>query len=81
MEAVGNVQDPHKDETLRAKIQKGVDEVNSRLARVENVRKFKILPRDFTIEDGELTPTLKIKRRIVYDNWAETIESIYAEDK
>ena len=49
--------------------------------RVENIRKIKILPRDFTIEDGELTPTLKIKRRIVYDNWADTIESIYAEDK
>ena len=81
MEAVGNVQNAHEDTAILEQIQKGIDTVNSRLARVENIRKFKILPRDFTIEDGELTPTLKIKRRIVYDNWADTIESIYAEDK
>ena len=81
MEAVGNVQNAHEDTAILEQVQKGIDTVNSRLARVENIRKFKILPRDFTIEDGELTPTLKIKRRIVYDNWADTIESIYAEDK
>jgi long-chain acyl-CoA synthetase len=81
MEAIGNVKNAHEDTAIREKLQKGIDVVNSRLARVENVRKFKILPRDFTIEDGELTPTLKIKRRIVYENWSDTIESIYAEDQ
>ena len=81
MTAVGDVANAHEDEKIRAEIQKGIDQVNSRLARVENIRKFKILPRDFSIEEGELTPTLKIKRRIVYTNWEHTIDSIYAEDQ
>ena len=58
---------------------RGVDEVNRRFARVETVRKFRILPRNFTLEDGELTPTLKIKRRVVAERWAEVIEEMYAD--
>jgi long-chain acyl-CoA synthetase len=53
--------------------------VNNTLARVEQVRGFRVLPRDFTIEDGELTPTLKIKRRVILSNFAEEIESMYQE--
>jgi long-chain acyl-CoA synthetase len=41
------------------------------------VRGFRVLPRDFTVEDGELTPTLKIKRRIINDNFSDEIESMY----
>ena len=69
----------HNHPTLIAEIQKGIDEkVNPLFARVEQVRGFKVLPRDFTVEDGELTPTLKIKRRIVNENFSEEIESLYA---
>ena len=55
----------HRHPRLRAAIAEHVDEVNAQLARVEAVKKFCILPRNFTIETGELTPTLKVKRKIV----------------
>ncbi|HIP72910.1 MAG TPA: long-chain fatty acid--CoA ligase, partial [Anaerolineae bacterium] len=61
-------------------VQMQIDEkVNPLFARVEQVRKFTILPRDFTVEDGELTPTLKIKRRVVNEHFAEDIEAMYEE--
>jgi long-chain acyl-CoA synthetase len=58
-------------------VQKAVDDVNSTLARVETVKKFSILAQPFTIENGELTPTLKLKRRVVYDHYAKDIERMY----
>ena len=69
----------HTNDALRAHIQEGVNGVNELYARVESVRKFAILPRPLSIEGGELTPTLKVKRKIVYENFAEIIEEIYAE--
>ncbi|MFT5683742.1 MAG: long-chain acyl-CoA synthetase [Myxococcota bacterium] len=68
----------HDDPAVLAEIQKGVDSVNARFARVEHIRKFTILPRDFDVENKELTPTLKVKRRIVDENWADAIEAMYA---
>ena len=60
----------HEHPKLLAHLQKEIDEkVNALFARVEHVRGFRVLPRDFTVEDGELTPTLKIKRRIINDNF------------
>ena len=50
-----------------------------KFAQVETIKRFSILPRGFTIEDGELTPTLKIKRRNVSQNFAREIEAMYAE--
>ena len=67
------------DPGILEEIQTGVDEVNSRFARVENIRKFSLLPRDFTMLDDELTPTFKIKRSKVYRNWSKTIENMYSE--
>lgn len=64
---------------LEAEIQKIVDSVNDQFARVEGIKKFRVLNRNFSIEDGELTPTLKVKRKIVNKNWADTIESMYQE--
>jgi long-chain acyl-CoA synthetase len=69
----------HDNAEVRALIQEGVDAVNAKLARVEQIKRFAILPRNLTVEDRELTPTLKVKRRIVYENWANLIESLYAE--
>ncbi len=69
----------HAHEATRAYIQQCIDErVNPQFARVEHIRKFAILPRDFSIEANELTPTLKIKRKYVNENWADTIEAMYA---
>ena len=65
--------------SFTASIQSHVDAINSRFARVEHVRKFTVLPRELDQENGELTPTMKIKRRIVNDNWADAIDAMYAE--
>ncbi|MBK8988865.1 MAG: AMP-binding protein [Chloroflexi bacterium] len=75
-----NTQELHTHPKLRETLQTGIDEiVNVHFARVEQVRDFRVLPRDFTIEDGELTPTLKIKRRIINQNFENEIESMYQE--
>ena len=55
-----------------------VDEVNRDRVRVEQIKRFAILPRDFTQEEGELTPTLKLRRRVVHEHFAEQIEQLYA---
>jgi len=69
----------HEHPLVIGEVQRGIDEeVNPQFARVENIRKFTILPRSFTVQDGELTPSLKIKRRIDYDHFADEIEAMYA---
>ena len=67
------------DAKVRAAIQAGIDAVNKDLAQVEKIKKFAILPRPLSIEHGELTPTLKVKRSKVNEHFADVIESIYAE--
>ncbi|MDX1415759.1 MAG: AMP-binding protein [Candidatus Promineifilaceae bacterium] len=72
-------QELHTHPVVIAEIQRGIDEeVNPQFARVENIRKFTILSRNLTIDDGELTPTLKIKRHNVNKNFSEEIEAMYA---
>jgi long-chain acyl-CoA synthetase len=56
-----------------------VDEANSQLARFETVKKFRLVPEPFTMDGGELTPTLKVKRRVVEKRYASLIEEMYAE--
>ncbi|MFP4533962.1 MAG: AMP-dependent synthetase/ligase [Desulfobacterales bacterium] len=58
-------------------IQEEVDKVNQSLARVENIRKFTILPKKLFEEDGEVTPTLKVKRKYVYAAFSDIIEAMY----
>jgi len=62
---------------IRAAIQAHVDKVNEALARVEQVKKFTILPRPFGIETGELTPTMKIKRKVVAQMYEREIDAMY----
>ena len=64
-------------EQIRSTIQTQVDQVNSTLARVEQVKKFAILARPFGIDSGELTPTMKIKRKVVAQKYASEIEAMY----
>ena len=73
------ISDFANDPIIISEIQEGVDKVNALFSRVENIRKFKVLERDFTMADDEVTPTFKIKRSKVYNIWSETIESMYAE--
>ena len=58
-------------------IQTNVDELNAKLNRWETIKKFKILDHDLTIESGELTPSMKVKRRIVEDNNKELLDGFY----
>ena len=55
-----------------------VKQLNEKLNRWETIKKFAILPRDLSIEDGELTPSMKIKRRVVEEHFSAEIEKMYA---
>lgn len=73
-------QELHAHPAVIEVIKKGIDEeVNIHFSRGEQVRDFCIISRDFTLEDGELTPTLKIKRRIITEHFSAKIESMYAD--
>jgi long-chain acyl-CoA synthetase len=66
------------DETgVRALVQSAVDAVNARHGPVEQIRRFALLPRDFSSDEGEITPTLKLKRRVCEAHFAAEIESLY----
>ncbi len=69
----------HASSEVTAELQRVVDDVNTKLARVEQIKKFKVLPRQFGIDTGELTPTLKVKRKAVNTNFSAEIESLYAD--
>jgi long-chain acyl-CoA synthetase len=71
----------HTHPALLAAIERHVAAVNARLARVEGIKKFCVLPRNFTVEDGELTPTLKVKRKVVHEHFAREIDAMYAADE
>ncbi|MCP4723208.1 MAG: long-chain fatty acid--CoA ligase, partial [Desulfobacteraceae bacterium] len=58
-------------------IDKEIKQVNQALARVENIRKFTILPKRLYEEDGEVTPTMKIKRKIINQRFKDIIEAMY----
>jgi long-chain acyl-CoA synthetase len=70
---------PNQSPEIRAEIQQAVDGVNTEMARVEQIKKFTILPRDLSIADGELTPTLKVKRNVVTAHFEAEIEAMYGD--
>ena len=69
------------DEGVRAEFKAVVDECNQDLASFETVKRFALLPRDFSEEQDELTPTLKPKRRVIAQHFADVIDAMYAEAK
>jgi long-chain acyl-CoA synthetase len=72
------VDDLPQSEEMRAEVQKVVDEVNAKVGRVEQIKKFTILPHDLSQETGELTPTLKVKRNVVGDKYQGEIGKLYS---
>jgi long-chain acyl-CoA synthetase len=62
---------------VQALVQQAVDEANRDLSRFEQIKRFAIVPREFTAEEGEVTPTMKLKRRVIEQRFADEIEKLY----
>jgi long-chain acyl-CoA synthetase len=67
-----------RDERVHREVAAVVDEVNRDFARIEQVKRFAILDHDLTQEAGELTPTMKVKRNVVYDRYRDVFDGLYA---
>jgi len=68
-----------ENEKLQAAIQEGVDEANAKMSRVEQIKKFKVLPTDWEPGGDELTPTMKLKRKPIAEKYADDITELYGE--
>jgi long-chain acyl-CoA synthetase len=69
------------DESVRKEIEKAIEAANNDLARVEQIKKFTIVDRELSQEDGEITPTMKVKRNVVYEHFEDEFEGLYDEDE
>jgi len=79
--AATTVSDAARDPKIIAAIQQAIDVVNAKaVSRAQRISKFRVLTGDFSIASGELTPTMKLKRRVVIDKFASDVEAIYAEE-
>ena len=67
----------NNDPQVRSLYQQAVDEVNKDLGRWEQIKRFHLLPAEMTQETGELTPTLKVKRRVVDEKYQTVIDAMY----
>ena len=63
---------------MLADIQATVDEANKAVSRAESIRRFRILPGDFTEQTGHLTPSLKVRRNMVMKDFADEVKALYA---
>ena len=66
-----------RDQRVLAYLQECIDELNRRLNKWESIKQFRVLERDLTVEDGELTPSLKVKRGIVEAKYADVVDAMY----
>ena len=62
---------------IKEQVRRAVAEVNSQLASFETIKNFALLPKEFTVESGELTPSLKVKRKVIDQNYRSLIDSLY----
>ncbi len=74
----GSLEDLVDDPDLKAAVQEAIDDANEAVSRPESIREFRILPGDLTIEGGQLTPTLKVKRSVVLDEYVDVLTDIYS---
>ncbi len=68
---------PVEDPSLREAVQSAVDAVNGEFSSAEQIKRFALLPRDFLVEEEEITPTLKVRRRTIIDRYEAVIDSLY----
>ena len=66
-----------KNSALNGVVQEAINELNSKLASYETIKKFAILPKDLSIEDGELTASLKVKRKVVEQKYKDVLDGFY----
>jgi long-chain acyl-CoA synthetase len=76
--ASGSVADMATDPRVRDEVQRAVDDANQHVSQVEGIKRFAILPTEWTVDSEELTPTLKLKRRVILEKYAEEIDRLYA---
>jgi len=62
---------------LLAQVQAAIDDANQSVSRAESIRKFAVLPHDLTVVNGELTPTLKVRRAVVEKVYGQVIDDLY----
>ena len=63
---------------LRTELEQAVAEANKKVSAAEQIKKFDVLDKDFTIDTGELTPTMKLKRNVIHDSYAQAIANLYS---
>ncbi len=73
----GAIADMTDDEDLKATISEAIEAANGTVSKAEAIKEFRILPVDFTVEGGEMTPTLKVKRKVVAEKYTDVMSSIY----
>ena len=74
----GKPADLVKSDAVQAEVTKAVDHANAAVSRAESIRKWEVLDRDFSLDDNEITPTMKVKRAVVAEHFADRIDAIYA---
>ncbi len=73
-----NIESAVGNNAIREKFQEYIDKLNENFAKFEKIKYFRILPKDFTVENGDMTPTMKIKRKVVHEKYKDTIDSMYS---
>ena len=74
---MATVNDAVENEYIHGQFQKYINEVNANFASFETIKYFRILPTDFSVESGELTPTLKMKRNVIQQKYKHIIDLMY----
>ena len=70
--------DPEQvDGDVQAEVQRAIDAVNDGRSRYEQIKRFRVLPRDFSLEEDELTPTLKMRRKVILEHFAADVDALY----
>ncbi len=67
-----------KNEQIQKLVAEAVNQLNSHLAQYETIKKYHVLPKEFTVEDGDLTPSMKVKRKQVCQKFRAEVDAMYA---